>query len=124
MRAAVDDPVHVEVEVVEFGKERCVGYDLVDFWISFADPSVKLSNGIEWNRVVALALALALVCQYMKYMNRSIGDGWYIRSRIQDMKQDSNTLTVLHLNLEGLTVMPAMLLLVACHCKHRRQKPL
>lgn len=34
--AAVDDAVHVEVEVVEFGEEGCVGDDLIDFWIAFA----------------------------------------------------------------------------------------
>lgn len=34
--AAVNDAVHVEVEVVEFGKEGCVGYDLVDFGVAFA----------------------------------------------------------------------------------------
>jgi hypothetical protein len=44
VRTAVDDSVHVEVEVIEFWQECCVGDDLVDFWIAFADPAVELSS--------------------------------------------------------------------------------
>lgn len=48
VRTAVDDSVHVEVEVVEFWQECCVGDDLVDFWIAFADPAVELRYSHLW----------------------------------------------------------------------------
>jgi hypothetical protein len=42
MRASVNNAVHIEIQVVKLGQERRVGYDLIDLWVSFRDPSVKL----------------------------------------------------------------------------------
>ena len=39
--AAVDDAVHVEVEVVEFGEEGFVGDHLVDLGVALGEPSLQ-----------------------------------------------------------------------------------
>mmetsp|Transcript_43470 Transcript_43470/g.80905 ORF Transcript_43470/g.80905 Transcript_43470/m.80905 type:complete len:244 (+) Transcript_43470:1116-1847(+) len=44
MRTSVNDTVHVQVQVVELGKEGRVRDYLVDLRIAFADPSVKLGD--------------------------------------------------------------------------------
>ncbi len=40
--AAVDDPIHVQVEVVKLWKQRLIGDDLIDFWIALTEPAIKL----------------------------------------------------------------------------------
>ena len=45
--AAVDDPVHVKVEMIELGEEGFIGDDLVDFRVAFRKPAVEL-DGIEY----------------------------------------------------------------------------
>ncbi len=40
--AAVDDPVHVQIQVVKLWKQRLIGNDLVNLWIALANPAVKL----------------------------------------------------------------------------------
>jgi hypothetical protein len=36
MRTSVNDTIHIEVEVIEFGQERSIGDDLIDLWVAFA----------------------------------------------------------------------------------------
>ena len=36
MRTSVNDTIHIEVEVIEFGQERGIGDDLIDLWVAFA----------------------------------------------------------------------------------------
>lgn len=45
--AAVDNPVHVKVEMIELGEEGFIRDDLVDFWVAFRKPAVEL-DGIEY----------------------------------------------------------------------------
>jgi hypothetical protein len=45
MRAPVDDPVEVQVQVVHLGEERLVRDDLVDLRVALGDPSVELAQG-------------------------------------------------------------------------------
>ena len=63
VRAAVDDPVHVEVQVVEFREQRRVGDDLVDFRIAFADPSVKL-KGATAQTTSAVGRSQGCLCKF------------------------------------------------------------
>lgn len=42
MGAAVDDPIHVQVEVVKLWKQRLIGDDLIDLWIALTEPAIKL----------------------------------------------------------------------------------
>lgn len=40
--AAVDDPVHVQIQVVEFRKKCLIGNDLINLRIALTEPAVKL----------------------------------------------------------------------------------
>jgi len=43
VRAAVNDAVHVQVEMIEFGQQRIVRNNLIDLGVALRDPSVELS---------------------------------------------------------------------------------
>ena len=48
MGAAVDDPIHVQIQVVKLWKQRLIGNDLINLWIALTEPAVKLYiAGIE-----------------------------------------------------------------------------
>lgn len=40
--ASMDDTVHVKVQMIEFRQQRRVWYNLIDFGVAFANPSVEL----------------------------------------------------------------------------------
>lgn len=42
MRAAVNDTVHIQIQMVKLWQQRRVGNDLIDLCVPFADPSIKL----------------------------------------------------------------------------------
>jgi hypothetical protein len=42
MGTPVNDPVHVQIQMIEFGQQGVIGHDLVDLRVPFADPAVKL----------------------------------------------------------------------------------
>lgn len=44
MGAAVDDAVHIKVEVIKFGEEGFIGYYLVDFGVALGEPAVELGH--------------------------------------------------------------------------------
>jgi hypothetical protein len=44
MRTSVDDPVHVEIQVIKLRQEGGIGNDFIDLGVPFADPSVKLTR--------------------------------------------------------------------------------
>ena len=50
VRATVNDPVQVQVQVVHLGQQRLIGDDLVDLGITLRDPSIKLSAQEVRNR--------------------------------------------------------------------------
>ena len=42
--ASMDDPVHVQVQVIELGEQRLIGNDLVDLGVALAEPAIKLKG--------------------------------------------------------------------------------
>ena len=40
--ASVDNPIHIEVQMIKFRQERLICNDLVDFWVTLTEPAVKL----------------------------------------------------------------------------------
>ena len=42
MRTAMDDTVHVQVQMIKFGQQGIVGHNLVNLRITLGNPSVKL----------------------------------------------------------------------------------
>ena len=50
MRAAVNDAVHVQVEMVEFRQQGTVRDNLIDLWIALRDPAVELLRKQYGNR--------------------------------------------------------------------------
>lgn len=44
MCTAVNDTVHIQVEVIEFRQKCRIRYDLIDLCVSFTNPSIKLSG--------------------------------------------------------------------------------
>jgi hypothetical protein len=42
MRTAVDNPIHIEVQMIKLGKESGIGNDFIYLRVPFTDPSVKL----------------------------------------------------------------------------------
>lgn len=40
----MNDAVHVEVEVIEFGEEGFIGNHLVDFGVALREPAVELGH--------------------------------------------------------------------------------
>ena len=47
MRASVDNPIHIQIKMIELWKERRISDDLIDLWISLTDPSIKLKVGTK-----------------------------------------------------------------------------
>jgi hypothetical protein len=47
MRAAVNDAVHIEIEMVEFRKQGIVGNNLIDLGIPLGDPAIELGISNE-----------------------------------------------------------------------------
>jgi hypothetical protein len=42
MSTSMNNSIHIEIEMVKLGQQRCIRNDLVDLRIAFRDPSVKL----------------------------------------------------------------------------------
>ena len=45
--ASVDDTVHIKIQMIKFGQECRVGYNLINLRVTFTDPSVELKKKIE-----------------------------------------------------------------------------
>jgi hypothetical protein len=42
--AAVDNAIHIQIQMIKLGQERLIRNDLVYFWISLTKPAVKLKK--------------------------------------------------------------------------------
>ena len=47
MRASVNDPVHIQVQMIKLGQKRRVRHDLIDLGVTFTDPAIKLKKRKE-----------------------------------------------------------------------------
>ena len=45
MGASVDNPIHIEIQVIKLGQQGIVGDNFIDFGIAFTNPTVKLGYG-------------------------------------------------------------------------------
>jgi hypothetical protein len=41
----MNNSIHIEVQMVKFWQQRRIGDNLIDFRVTFTDPSVKLARG-------------------------------------------------------------------------------
>jgi hypothetical protein len=44
MGAAVNDSIHIEIQMIKLGKEGRIRNDFIDLRVSFTDPSIKLQQ--------------------------------------------------------------------------------
>ena len=44
--AAVDDAIHVQIQVVKLREKRFIGNDLINLRIALTEPAIKLSVGV------------------------------------------------------------------------------
>jgi hypothetical protein len=49
MRTSMNNPIHIEIQMIKLGKKRRIGNNLIDLGVSFTNPSVKLGRKNEQN---------------------------------------------------------------------------
>ena len=50
---SVDNPIHIQVQMIKLGQQGTVSDDLIDFGITLRNPSVKLrARGTKQNQVI------------------------------------------------------------------------
>lgn len=48
--ASVDDAVHIKIQMIKFGQECRIGYNLINLRVTFTDPSVELEK--KWKMAI------------------------------------------------------------------------